>query len=225
MRRDNALRIVLGTDATCLDDVTTALTDQQQRTPSELAPLIKPATPHAYRQALSAGKARSPHRLIISDMRGFKPDRVETALRDAITRQPASGVTRCVIGLIDAGNREHLDVLSHYAEEDILVPLQRATIDGIRSWVTPTDALTAFNAPEDRRRLFSTTGGWPILLNQAAELAATRHSAPDICRTLHDALATAAGANRFLEAAALTGPALRDIVHDLSELDEPLAVD
>ncbi|MEU1223370.1 hypothetical protein [Streptomyces microflavus] len=225
VRRDNALRIVLGTDATCLDDVTTALTDQQQRTPSELAPLIKPATPHAYRQALSAGKARSPHRLIISDMRGFKPDRVETALRDAITRQPASGVTRCVVGLIDAGNREHLDVLSHYVEEDILVPLQRATIDGIRSWVTPTDALTAFNAPEDRRRLFSTTGGWPILLNQAAELAATRHSAPDICRTLHDALATAAGANRFLEAAALTGPALRDIVHDLSELDEPLAVD
>lgn len=225
VRRNNALRIVLGTDATCLDDVTTALADQQQRTPSDLAPLIKPATPHAYRQALSAGKARSPHRLIVTDMRHFKPDRVDTALRDAITRQPASGVTRCVIALIDAGNREHLEVLSRYAEEDILVPLQRATIDGIRSWVTPTDVLTAFNAPEDRRRLFSTTGGWPILLNQAAELAATRHSAPDICLTLHDALATPAGAIQLLEAAALTGPALQGILHDLSELDEPLSED
>ncbi|MGW6904825.1 hypothetical protein [Streptomyces sp. NPDC054940] len=225
VRRNNALRIVLGTDATCLDDVTAALTDQQQRTPSELAPLIKPATPHAYRQALSAGKARSPHRLIVSDMRHFKPDRVDTALRDAITRQPASGVTRCVIALIDAGNREHLEVLSRYAEEDILVPLQRATTDGIRSWVTPTDVLTAFNAPEDRRRLFATTGGWPMLLNQAAELAATRHSAADICRTLHDALATPAGANQLLEAAALTGPALQGILHDLSELDEPLSED
>ncbi|MFI8437828.1 hypothetical protein ACIGJO_29585 [Streptomyces sp. NPDC079020] len=96
VRSDIALRIVLGTDATCLDDVTTALTDQQQRTPSELASLIKPATPHAYRQALSAGKARSPHRLIVSDMRGFKPDHVETALRDATTqtREPSSAVRR-----------------------------------------------------------------------------------------------------------------------------------
>ncbi|MFE4610534.1 hypothetical protein ACFRK5_19620 [Streptomyces niveus] len=225
VRRNNALRIVLGTDATCLDDVTTALADQQQRTPSELAPLIQPATLNAYRQALSAGKARSPHRLIVSDMRGFKPEAVDTALREAITRQPASGVTRCVIALIDAGNREHLEVLSRYAEEDILVPLQRATTDGIRSWVTPTDVLTAFNAPEDRRRLFATTGGWPMLLNQAAELAATRHSAPDICRTLHDALATPAGANQLLEAAALTDPALQGILHDLSELDEPLSED
>ncbi|MEU8812654.1 hypothetical protein ACWDYK_22615 [Streptomyces anthocyanicus] len=225
VRRNNALRIVLGTDATCLDDVTTALADQQQRTPSELAPLIKPTTGHAYRQALSAGKARNPHRLIVSDMRHFKPDRVDTALRDAITRQPASGVTRCVIALIDAGNRDHLEVLSHYAEEDILVPLQRATIDGIRSWVTPTDVLTAFNAPEDRRRLFSATGGWPLLLNQAAELASTRHSAPDICRTLHDALATPAGANQLLEAAALTDPALQGVLQDLSELDEPLSED
>ncbi|MEV7383597.1 hypothetical protein [Streptomyces lydicus] len=225
VRRNNALRIVLGTDATCLDDVTTALIDQQQRTPSELAPLIQPTKRDAYRQALTAGKARGPHRLIVSDMRGFKPDRVDTALRDAITRQPASGVTRCVIALIDAGNREHLEVLSHYAEEDILVPLQRATIDGIRSWVAPTDVLTAFNAPEDRRRLFSTTGGWPILLNQAAELAATRHSARDICHTLHDALATPAGANQLLQAAALTDPALQGILHDLSELDEPLSED
>ncbi|MCZ4120219.1 hypothetical protein [Streptomyces sp. H39-S7] len=223
VRRDNALRIVLGTDATCLDDVITALADQQQRTPSDLAPLIKPTNPNSYRQALSAGKARGPHRLIISDMRAFKPDAVDTALRDAITRQPASGVTRCVIALINAGNREHLEVLSRHAEEDILVPLQRATADGIRSWVAPNEVLTAFNAPENRRRLFTTTGGWPILLNQAADLAATKHSAPDICRTLHDTLATPAGAGQLLEAAALTDPALQGILHDLSELDEPLS--
>lgn len=225
VRRDNALRIVLGTDATCLDDVTTVLADQQQRTPSDLAPLIQPTTLHAYRQALSAGKARGPHRLIISDMRAFKPDAVDTALRDAVTRQPASGVTRCVIALIDAGNRDHLEVLSRHTAEDLLVPLQRATADGIRSWVTPTDALTVFNAPENRRSLYATTGGWPMLLNRAADLAATRPSAPDICRTLHDTLATRAGASALLEAAALTDPALQGILHDLSELDEPLSED
>ncbi|WP_159000946.1 hypothetical protein [Streptomyces sp. SBT349] len=225
VKRGNALRIVLGTDATCLNDVTSALADQQKRTPSDLAPLTEPSTLAAYRRALTSGKAHGPHRLIISDMRGFSPDAVDNALRDAVTRQPASGVTRCVIALIDAGNREHLQVISRHAEEDVLVPLQRVTADGIRSWVTPSETLTGFNDPENRRRLHATTGGWPILLNQASDLASAKHTAADICRNLHDNLTTPAGAQRFLEAAALTDPALQSVLQDLGELDEPLSAD
>lgn len=227
VKRHNAVRIVLGTDATCLSDVPAALADQQQRTPSQLAEPIRPTKPATYRSALQSGKP-GPHRLIITDMRGFQAGAVYTALQDANALQPPSGVTRSVIALIDAGNREHLDVIArHDKEADVLISLQRATADGIRSWVSFNDTLAAFNDPDNLRHLQATTSGWPLLLNQAAELAAHKRSPADTCRTLHGQLTTSDGARGFLDAAALTTltPALQAVLHALVELDGALHED
>ncbi|WP_327241742.1 hypothetical protein [Streptomyces sp. NBC_01320] len=222
--RRNGLRIVIGTPASGLDDVLTALTSQQERVSGRIAPLITPTKRGDYRKQLQAGTPGRSHRIIVSDMREFSPAAMRTALKQAVLDQPPEGVSRCVIALIDPSNLGHLRELGPEDEEH-MVFLRLATTDGLRSWTAEQDPMAPFSDPTQCVALLKATGGWASLLNHTLGLAISGQSPQKVLAKLTADLEGPAGA-QLVEDSGLGGAhPLHPLIQQLSEFDEPLPFD
>ncbi|MFE5521618.1 AAA family ATPase [Streptomyces virginiae] len=223
-RRRNGLRIVVGPSAAGLEDVVMALTEQQQRVPTQIAPLIAPNAPNKYRTALQSGRAGRQHQIIISDMRRFGATALRDSLDQALALQPPEGVSRCVVALVDPYRIDHLRELTA-ADEENTVLLQLATTDGLRSWTSNQDPMAPYSDPAQRAALLKTTGGWPSLLNRMLALAVKGLTPRKALAQLTDELRGIEGA-RLLEAIGLIDAVeLHPLVDQLVDFDAPLPME
>ncbi|WCD91152.1 hypothetical protein KPP03845_200113 (plasmid) [Streptomyces xanthophaeus] len=223
-QRRNGLRIVIGPLAAGLLDVVTALTEQQQRVPNRIAPLIAPNSPSNYKTALQSGRAGRQHRIIISDMRKFSVSALRDSLDQALTLQPPEGVSRCVVALVDPCRIDHLRELTA-ADEENTVLLQRATTDGLRSWTSNQDPMAPYSDPVQRAALLKTTGGWPSLLNRMLALS-TKGLTPRKALALMTEELDGAGGTQILKETGLTEAVeLHPLIDQLIDFDAPLTME
>ncbi|MFF3359097.1 AAA family ATPase [Streptomyces sp. NPDC002917] len=223
-RRRNGLRIVVGTQAAGLDDVVTALTEQRERVPNRIAPLISATSRNNYRQALQSGRGGRQHRIIISDMRDLKAGTLRSALDEALALQPPEGVSRCVVALIDASRIDLLRELTA-GDEEHMVFLQLATADGVRRWTSNQDPMTPYSDPAQRAALLEATGGWPNLLNRLLELAVHGLTPRKALTQLAEDLRGEEGI-RLLETTGLTSAVgLHPALNELVGFDAPLPME
>ncbi|MFE2688964.1 hypothetical protein [Streptomyces mirabilis] len=222
----NELRIVIGSAATGLDAVAAVLEDQQNRAPSKLEPIVSSASPAHYKKLLSTGKPGPMHRIVVMDLRGFSDAAARGSLEQAVTIQPPSGVTRTVVALADARDPEHLALAADFDPDNVLVPLRRATREGVSSWVADVESLAAFAESKARNRLLDVTGGWPLLLDEALKRVLRGQRVPALCKGIEEEIGSGTlGANLLNGLGLVEATDLRDLLTDLAAFDEPLPWD
>ncbi|MEX2971745.1 hypothetical protein [Streptomyces sp. C184] len=223
----NELRIVIGSAATGLGSVANVLDDQQKRAPSKLDPIVCSTSPSHYKELLSTGKPGPLHRIVVVKLSRFNDiDKARASLRQAETIQPPAGVTRTVVALANACNAEHLALATEFDPDNALIPLRRVTLEGISSWATDVEALAPFAETEARNRLMETTGGWPILLDEALVQARQGRRVLTICKNIDEEVTSGALGTALLDGLGLTAsPDMRTLLTDLAALDEPLPWD
>ncbi|WP_406446849.1 hypothetical protein OHB14_50100 [Streptomyces sp. NBC_01613] len=223
----NDLRIVIGSPATGLDTVAAVLEDQRNRAPSKLEPIVSSTSRAQYKNLLSTGKPGPLHRIVVVDLSRFHDaDTARVSLQQVTAIQPPSGVTRTVVALADARDAEHLALAAEFDPDNVLVPLRRATPEGISSWITDVEALAPFAETEARNQLMDATGGWPILLDEALDQALRGRRVPAICKNLHEDVSSATLGTNLLNGLGLTEATdVRDLLTELAAFDEPLPWD
>ncbi|GFE35775.1 hypothetical protein Stube_04480 [Streptomyces tubercidicus] len=223
----NELRIVIGSAATGLGSIANVLDDQQKRAPSKLDPIVCSTSPSHYKELLSTGKPGPLHRIVVVKLSRFNDiDKARASLRQAETIQPPAGVTRTVVALADACKAEHLALATEFDPDNALIPLRRVTLEGISSWATDVEALAPFAETEARNRLMETTGGWPILLDEALVQARQGRRVLTICKNIDEEVTSGALGTALLDGLGLTAsPDMRTLLTDLAALDEPLPWD
>ena len=222
----NELRIVAGSPATTMADVIAALEDQHGRAPSKLEPIVSSTSRSDYRKLLSNGKSGPAHRVVVMDLKNMSTETARASLQQALTVQPQSGATRTVVALADARNREHLELADEFDPSNTLVPLRRATPEGVSSWISDTEAMAAFAETQARNQLLDATGGWPLLLNAALLRARQGKRALPLCASIREDVASGALGAELLDGLGLTESAdTHELLSDLAAFDEPLPWD
>ncbi|MFE7129271.1 hypothetical protein ACFVIM_00220 [Streptomyces sp. NPDC057638] len=223
----NELRIVIGSVATRLDAVISVLKDQQHRAPSKLEPIVLSTKPARYKELLSTGKPGPPHRIVVWRLSPSNDvEKARARLQQVATIQPPSGVTRTVVVLADACNREHRDLAAEFDPDNVLIPLRRVTPEGISSWATDVEALVPFTQTEARNQLMDATGGWPMLLDVALTQARRGRPVLGICESIRKEVESGPLGTDFLDGLGLTTSSdMRAFLTGLVDLDEPLPWD
>ncbi|AXG76631.1 hypothetical protein [Streptomyces paludis] len=219
--RANQTRVVLGTAATGITDVSDTLRAVAGRIADwELPPVGKPSV---FKQELTGGRPRE-RRVIISDFAGFdnpaKPETYRKAVDQADTLLPSTpGVTRAVVIVTDDGQLDLWRDLLTGRERTAAAPvvLRRHDRRSLRGWA---QAVELFTTGERLDRLHALTGGWPILVDRAHRLHGELGDPEEVLRRLADMLTDRSAARVFLDATGVyTDPVLaagyRSVVAEL----------
>lgn len=201
----NQVRVVLGSDATGVSNVAAALRAVRDDL-GDRYELIRPKNRKLFEDALITGEPGR-RRLILSDLvtKTAKSDPCNEAVSLALDRRPdVPGVTRSVV--IVAGP-DHLPfwewALNHVEQPELgIVTLHRYNWHTLRVWALDSDT-GQFLADDRRERLFEVTGGWPYLVDKAAELAVRISSEERVLRTLEEQLSSDGGPREHLSAVGL----------------------
>ncbi|MGW8990067.1 AAA family ATPase [Streptomyces zhihengii] len=227
----NQARLIIGTIATGIDQVSTALRDVAVTTGWEMPQVSKRRTD--FERELIGGRAGQ-QRVVVSDLTVKSPS--DEACRDtvamALDRNPsASGVTRSAVVIAGPDQRTlwspALAGGLDGGREIEALPLRRYTLDGLRAWAQEQKGVP-FSSEAHLRQLQDTTGGWPLLVNRIAEILSTGPSGDEALRQLTAGLEAAGGSSEFLTQAGLipTSPqwvAYRAVLEFMT--DEGLIID
>jgi hypothetical protein len=226
-RRVN-VRVIAGTPATGVFRVRQLLEEARDAVGAQFD-LAVPAAPAAYGKELRAGSPGGKHRVVLSVLPNPKIDTVLGALDRASRAHPQPGVTRTVVIAVDVtagGVLASLGGAGAAIGEDLIMPLRRATATGLRSWLTDNERMSCFGDVTMHTALMTATGGWPVLLDLAAELALRIDRAQRICEEITASLATAEGAEEFLTATGLRSDARAQAAFEvLIEYADPVNTD
>ncbi|MEV0901460.1 hypothetical protein [Actinoplanes sp. NPDC049802] len=220
--RGNHIRVIVGTRATAVGRVRSLL-ELAKETGARFA-LSVTRTAAAYGTQLRRGEPGGDHRIVLDDLTGSPVDMVLTAIGQAERIQPDSGVSRTVVVVVDAAVPGMLGAVtgtSAVIGADLVVPLRRVTPAGLRSWTAENEPLHMFRDHASRSALMDATGGWPLLLDRAVELAAQQSRATKICDLIKQELAGREMTTQLLEATGLlTEARLTAAFEQLVEYDE-----
>ncbi|WP_326815388.1 hypothetical protein [Streptomyces sp. NBC_01763] len=201
--RVNQTRIVLGTLATCVDNVTDTLRDVTGRVKDWQMPTIGRLS--VFRQELTAGHPGD-RRLIVSDLasRAVNEESCTESLDLALTILPdRPGVTRAVVLVAGTGQlglwRKLL--LDPDTAASAAVVLRRHDRRGLKSWSMRSEM---FDTEDRLSGLMDATGGWPLLLDRVVEAQAKCQDQDQALRRVTDELKQKGYAADLVEAVGLT---------------------
>ncbi|MEW1721074.1 hypothetical protein [Streptomyces sp. NPDC093109] len=196
--RRNLTRVVIGTTATGIDRVASALREVAESTGWKMPYVVRRAD---FERELVAGEP-GVSRLVVSDLTEKSPGEQACleSLDNAVSRLPERpGVTRSAV--IVAG-LDQLALWTAFMSEDYpgdadAVPLRRFTPHGLRTWAQDQKENT-FTSEAALERLGEVTGGWPSLVDRLAEQLVGGHSENVALRTIRTWLGDPQGAGEFL---------------------------
>jgi len=195
----NQVRIVLGSRATGIEDVTVAIRCAAGEGGRFTVPDI--TSRRRFEEELVKGRPGE-RRVIMTDLYALDPSAESCldALASARTCLPKdSGVTRSVV--IVAGPRQRglwRAVLSATGSDPGTgtVHLRRYTSRTLNVWSMNSEK---FTTQERRERLLGTTGGWPILVERAARLVAEGREEHDAILAVDELLESVHGSREFVD--------------------------
>lgn len=202
----NQARLIIGTIATGIDQVSAALRDVAVTTGWEMPQVSRRRTD--FERELIGGKAGQ-QRVVVSDLTVKSPS--EEACREtvamALDRNPsASGVTRSAVVIAGPDQRTlwspALAGGLDGGREIEALPLRRYTLDGLRAWAQEQEGVP-FSSEAQLQQLRDTTGGWPLLVNRIAAILSNGPSGDAALRQLTAGLESAGGSGEFLTQAGL----------------------
>ncbi|MFM9613224.1 hypothetical protein [Streptomyces niveiscabiei] len=214
-RRANQTRVVLGTPATGIAEVSHTLHTVTGRIDGWVLPPV--GRPAAFKQALTGGSPGE-RRVVVDDLawhensRGrrepVKPEACRAAVDHADSLVPVTpGVTRSVVIVTDAAHLALWRPLLMGEERTSAVPvvLRRHDRRGLRDWAQRQWAETCTTAD----RLYARTGGWPLLVDRAHHLYGELRDADEVLERLSGLLTDRSWARDFVTATGvLADPAL-----------------
>ncbi len=167
----NQVRLVLGSTATGIADVTETIRSVRDDFGGRFD-LQEPQDRRRYEEALGQGH-RGQRRIVLSDLARVtsRTDTCLASLEAALDRTPLRrGVTRSVVLVSDPTQMDFWEMLLAAPERDGLglVRLRRHDRLSLQIWSRDTEL---FTTAERQERLLETTGGWPVLVDRAQELA------------------------------------------------------
>ncbi|MFD8272010.1 hypothetical protein [Streptomyces flaveolus] len=223
-RRTNQTRVVLGTKALGVGDVT----DTLRRLTSGIADWTLPPVgrPSVYRQELTGGSARQ-RRVIISDFVNHRDPVRSEACRQAVDQAemmlPAKpGVTRSVVLVTGADQLDLWRPLLTGTESTSAAPvvLRRHDQRSLRGW---TQRVEMFHTEDRFERLHELTGGWPLLVDRAHRLHTELGDPDEVLRRLAALRTDRARARAFADATGVYAEPL--LATGYRELDREFADD
>lgn len=200
----NQVRLVLGSQATGVDHVSTTM----RAVCDDLAGryrLLETRTRKQFEDELTAGKPGE-RRVVLSDLGalGTRDENCSAALATALDRRPnAAGVTRSVV-LVAGPDKIRFWRETFAADEQPglgLVTLRRLDKRAMDVWASDTEY---FAKPERKARLLEVTGGWPYLTERATTLAEKHGSEDTALSELAMGLASEEGAADVIDAVGLS---------------------
>lgn len=167
----NQVRLVLGSAATGIADVTETIRLVRDDF-GDRFDLQEPQDRRRYEEALEQGR-KGQRRIVLSDLARVtsRADTCLASVEAALERNPVSrGVTRSVVLVSDPDQMEFWETLLASPERDGLglVKLRRHDRLSLQLWSRDTEL---FTTAERQERLLEITGGWPVLVDRAQELA------------------------------------------------------
>ncbi|MGW1651498.1 hypothetical protein [Streptomyces atratus] len=205
--RVNQVRVVLGTHATGVGNVTDTLRDVTGRVQDWQMPPIGRIS--VFRQELTSGKPGG-RRLIVSDLadRAVNEETCRESLDLAMSLLPdRPGVTRAVVlvaGTEQLGLWREL-LMDPDTTAAAAVVLRRHDRRGLKSWSLRSEI---FDSEERLSGLMEVTGGWPLLLDRVVETQAKCGDQDDALRRVADELQQKVHAANLVEAVGLTANSL-----------------
>jgi len=210
---DNQVRVVIGSVATGIDHVTAAVKEAADVGSRFVVPPV--STRRQFEDQLVAGQPGE-RRVVVDDLYSLAPsdDSCTQALDAARTRRPAtSGVTRSAVIVagpdqMDLWRKVFAAQSSTTGARSAPLPVSTVTLRrydaaSLRVWSLETNAFTS----EDRRaQLLEVTGGWPLLVEQAAALVKVDGGLdePAALQRLANELGTPAGSAALVDTIGLT---------------------
>jgi hypothetical protein len=195
--------VVLGSPATGIGDVAHAVRLAADVGDRFTVPVIN--SRRQFEDELVAGQPGE-RRIVLTDLAALapKPEAYEAALNAALELRPRQpGVTRSAV--IVAGPQQMSlwrNVLGDDGRTPALgtVTLRRYDRKTMRVWALASEK---FSVPERLERLLEVTGGWPLLVEQAGQLASNMEDGQALA-TVAAELALPSGAAAFVEAVGVT---------------------
>ncbi len=195
----NQTRVVLGSRATGIGDVTQTL-DEVVEALSLRFRLRKPTGVNEFKTELVEGDPGD-RRIILSDLirKETKADGCRDSLKLALTLLPrASGVTRSAVLVADPSVMSFWEEALAMDEQGMsVVLLRRHTRSTLKTWTLETDR---FGAHLDG--LYTVTSGWPFLVERALT-ESSRRAEHDVLARLSAELDAPQGSRNLLEAVGL----------------------
>lgn len=194
--RRNLARVVLGSPATGVNRVTTALREIAETTGWKMPHVARRAD---FERELVGGEPGM-SRLVVSDLTVKSPGEHSCLISPelATTRLPdGPGVTRSAV--VVAGLEQLTLWASLLSDEQTsgvgVVPLRRFTRHGLRTWSLDQNSFTSEAALQ---RVAETTGGWPLLIDQLSEQVSRGDSEGAALKSVRSRLESIKGAAEFL---------------------------
>ncbi|MFI9263389.1 hypothetical protein ACIG5C_03305 [Streptomyces werraensis] len=221
-RRTNQTRVVLGTKATGVGDVT----DTLRRLTSGIADWTLPPVgrPSVYRQELAGGSPRE-RRVVISDFVNHRDPVRSEACRQAVDQAEAMlpakpGVTRAVVLVTGPDQLDLWRPLLTGTESTSAAPvvLRRHDRRSLRGW---TQRVEMFHTEDRLERLHELTGGWPLLVDRAHRLHTELGDPDEVLRRLAALRTDRARARAFADATGVYADPL--LATGYQELDKEFA--
>ncbi|WP_370064257.1 hypothetical protein [Streptacidiphilus sp. MAP5-3] len=200
----NQVRVVLGSSATGIEDVAQAVRLAADVGDRFTVPTI--SSRRQFEEELITGRPGE-RRVVLTDLMALQPreEACTATLAAALDRRPTrSGVTRSAV--IVAGPQQlrlWQTVLADAGTTPALgtVALRRYDRRSLRVWALASEK---FSLEERLERLLEVTGGWPMLVEQAASLVASGMEEGDALIHVASGLAAPAGAADLIDAVGLT---------------------
>ncbi|MGI6876383.1 AAA family ATPase [Amycolatopsis sp. 3B14] len=220
--RTNQVRVVLGSMATGIDAVAKAIRAATGATGQFTVPVITRRS--QFHDQLVEGVPGT-RRVVMTDLFTLEPraDACSEALTDARNRWPEKGgVTRSAV--IVAGPAQlplwlEAQATSEHDTSVGMVSLRRFSRASLRVWALDGEM---FTRDERQELLLTVTGGWPVLVEEAAALVRKGNSESRAIKAIESRLAAPAGAADFVEKSGLLAdPALGQAYDAISDLAGP----
>ncbi len=164
----NQVRVVVGTGATGLGDVTEAI-ESVNRSLKDRCQVILAKDLKALKRALSAEPDR--HQVVVDDLAAKQVgrDSLRQTVRYVLDKAPTGkGATRSVVLIIDP--TQYLDIADVLADASAApvdvsaVSCERFDADGLRAYMLAEQE--GFASSSDRAAVMVATSGWPILIDE-----------------------------------------------------------
>lgn len=199
----NQVRLVLGSAATGIADVTETIRSVRDDFGGRFD-LQEPQDRRRYEEALEQGRAGQ-RRIVLSDLARVtsRADTCLASVQAALERTPLGrGVTRSVVLVSGPAQMEFWETLLADPEHRGvgLVRLRRHDDLSLRNWSRTTEL---FTTTERQEFLLEITGGWPVLVDRAQELAG-RYQEKKALERLAKELAQPARAAELVDQVGLT---------------------
>ena len=213
----NQVRVVLGSDASAVDDVADAVAAAAAI--GQRFTVLRPPSRGTFESALVGGNPGE-RRVVVSSLPGLDFDVCQASLEASLKKVPErSGVTRSTVLVANTSQlefwREVLSMESAVPELST-VALRRYDLDTLRVW-----ALVAgkFRSPGRAERLIEVTGGWPLLVERAAAQQASSAGELKVMTAIEARLATPEGAAELVDAVGVGhDPCIARVYSDLVDI-------